>query len=59
MQTIWNLTKNVKVCIFNTSTKIKFMCSPKVSNEGACAKSDRIRSFPRPYFPGFGLNTEI
>ena len=34
METIWNLTKNVKVCIFNTSTKIKFVCSPKVSNEG-------------------------
>ena len=31
-------------------------CKPHNSH---CVKNVRIRSFPGPYFPTFGLNTEI
>ena len=54
MQTIWNLTKNVKVCIFNTSTKIKFMRSPKVSNEGTAQIVIVFEVFPVHIFLHLG-----
>ena len=57
---MWKITKTLWIGIFKDNIQRLHECSIlRAPSDGChCVKSVRIRSYPAPYFPSFGMNTE-